>query len=98
MYGSGAVGSPSSGSDIRSGEEVAERTTRRDAALQWPREASLRKIAASPAESRRPMHFRSGIALIVATMSAATRTGLDSLRPASSPGAALVAAGDTVAI
>ena len=44
------------------------------------------------------MHFRPVIALIVTAMSAATCTELDPMQPASSPSAALVAAGDTVAI
>jgi glucosylceramidase len=44
------------------------------------------------------MHFRSAAPLLVATLSAATCTELDPLRPAESPGAALVAAGDTVAV
>ena len=44
------------------------------------------------------MHIRSAIPLFVATLSAATCSELDSLRPAASPGAALVAAGDTVAV
>ncbi|MFL5618521.1 MAG: glycoside hydrolase family 30 protein [Gemmatimonadaceae bacterium] len=44
------------------------------------------------------MHFRSGIALIVTALSAVTCTQVDPMQLPSSPSAALVAAGDTVAI
>ncbi|HKH92353.1 MAG TPA: glycoside hydrolase family 30 beta sandwich domain-containing protein [Gemmatimonadaceae bacterium] len=44
------------------------------------------------------MHVRSGIALIVATMSGATCTDPEPMRPAASPSVALVAVSDTVAV
>src|SRR3954468_5097858 len=44
------------------------------------------------------MHCRSGVALIVTALSAATCTELDPMQPASSPSAASIATGDTVAI
>jgi glucosylceramidase len=44
------------------------------------------------------MHIRSAIALVAAALSAPTCTGLDPMQPASSPSAALAAAGDTVAL
>ena len=44
------------------------------------------------------MHLRSAIALVVAALSAPTCTELDPMQPASSPSAALAAAGDTVAV
>jgi glucosylceramidase len=44
------------------------------------------------------MHLRSAIALVVAALSAPTCTDLDPMQPASSPSAALAAAGDTVAV
>jgi len=44
------------------------------------------------------MHIRSALPLLVATLSAATCSELDPLRPTASPGSALVAAGDTVAV
>jgi glucosylceramidase len=44
------------------------------------------------------MHIRSGIAFVLATVVATTCTELEPMQPASSPSAALVAAGDTVAV